>query len=86
MRAVVFLLMPLSACCTPAPCVPKVEVQRVEVPVPVACINAKDIPAEPGPTKLTGDARNDADLLGAKVSDLRVWGRSLVAMMGPCTK
>lgn len=85
MRAALFLLMPLAACAAPQPCIPKIEIQQVKVPVPVACLKASDIPAEPDPTKLTGDARNDADLLGAKVSDLRLWGRSLVAMMGPCT-
>jgi len=66
--------------------VPTVQVQKVNVPVPTACINASDVPAEPGTVTLTGDARNDDALLAAKLAAVRVWGRSLVAMIGPCTK
>jgi len=85
MRAIALLLL-LAGCSTDncPPQVATVAAKPYPVPVPVRCIDAATIAAEPAPTKLTGDARNDADLLGAKVSDLRVWGRSLVAMMGPC--
>lgn len=75
----------LSACST-APCVPSVQVQKEMVPVPTACINKADVPAEPGPITLTGDARNDDALLAAKLAAVRVWGRTLVAMLGPCSK
>lgn len=87
MRSIAMLIMLAGCAATPKPCppsVPQVQIQKEPVPVPVACIKASDIPAEPASTKLTGDARNDADLLGAKVSDLRVWGRALVAMITPC--
>lgn len=79
-------LMAALAACTTAPCVPKVVTQTVNVPVPVACINASDIPAEPSTVTLTGDARNDDALLAAKLAAVRVWGRQLVAMLGPCAR
>lgn len=79
-------MMALAACATTTPCVPSIQTQTVNVPVPTACINASDIPAEPGTVTLTGDARNDDALLAAKLAAVRVWGRSLVAMIGPCTK
>lgn len=88
MRSIAMLIMLAGCAVAPKPCppsLPQVQIVKEPVPVPVACIKASDIPAEPASTKLTGDARNDADLLGAKVSDLRVWGRALVGMMGPCT-
>lgn len=76
----------LSACAAQQPCVPSVQVQKEMVPVPTACINASDVPAEPGTVTLTGDARNDDALLAAKLAAVRVWGRTLVAMIGPCEK
>lgn len=87
MRSIALLIMLAGCAATPKPCppsVPQIQVQKEPVPVPVACLNPADVPSEPSATKLTGDARNDADLLGAKVSDLRLWGRQLVAMMTPC--
>lgn len=84
MKALALLLV-LSACAS-APCVPKVQTVTVNVPVPVACINAADIPAEPGTTTLTGDARNDTALLASKVGELRIWGRQLLGMTTACSK
>lgn len=89
MRATALLILVTACAATPKPCppsVPQVAAQKEPVPVPVACLAASDVPPEPGKTVLTGDARNDADLLGAKVSDLRAWGRALVAMMVPCER
>lgn len=76
----------LAACATQTPTIPPIQIQRVEVPVPAACINASDVPPEPGTVTLTGDARNDDALLAAKLAAVRVWGRTLVAMIEPCTK
>lgn len=75
----------LTACAT-APCVPKLVTQTVNVPVPVACVKASDIPPEPSTVMLTGDARNDDALLAAKLAAVRVWGRQLAAMLGPCAR
>jgi hypothetical protein len=83
MRTIPLLLL-LAGCATTRPCPPNVQIQTVEKPVAVACVKAVDVPAEPASTTLTGDARKDADLLGAKVSDLRTWGRSLVGMLKGC--
>ena len=76
----------LSACATKPPTIPPVQIQRVEVPVPLQCVNKADIPAEPDPVALTGDARKDDALLAAKLAAVRVWGRSLAGMLGPCAR
>ena len=85
-RVALASLVLLAACSTTPPCVPKIQTVSVNVPVPVACLDAKDVPAEPGLVAMTGDARNDDALLAAKVAALRVWGRTLVAMMKPCER
>lgn len=84
MRALA-LLLALAGCAATPPCVPKVQTVSINIPVPVKCISATDIPLEPGTSTLTGDARNDSALLASKVGELRVWGRQLVGMMQPCT-
>jgi len=87
MRPMLLLLMLAGCSGAPRPCPPSVQVQTVEKPVPVACLHASDIQPEPGPTTLyPEDAARSADALAATDSALRVWGRSLVAMMQPCMK
>ena len=89
MRAIALLLLLAGCAAGPKPCPPsqaKVEEVPQLVAVPTRCINAADIPVEPGPVTKTGDPRNDLDFAGAKIGDLRKWGRSLVAMMMPCEK
>lgn len=76
----------LSACTTPNCPPPKIETREVLTPVAVACIDASAIPAEPGTVILPLDARPAADLAASQAKDLRVWGRSLLALIGPCTK
>jgi hypothetical protein len=57
------------------------------VPVVVACVDQKLIPAEPAligtPPK---DARQAADLLGSVDLQLRHYGHQLMALINPCTK
>jgi hypothetical protein len=66
----------------------EVRVQRVEIPVAVACIDKTAIPAEPVMIagRLTGNASQDLDLVSASALRLRVWGRELRAMLGGCVK
>ena len=66
----------------------EVRVQEVKVPVPVACVDKKSIPGEPGKVgrKLNGNAAHDADILAGSAIDLRQWGRELMALIRPCTK
>jgi hypothetical protein len=87
-RAIFALVGLLAGCAAQTPCVPKIiPGPPVKVAVPTRCIDAATVPAEPGPTTIyPDDASRTADALASKVGDLRVWGRSLVAMMGPCTK
>lgn len=72
---------------TPPPAV-EVRVQRVEIPVAVACIDKAAIPAEPEKIagRLTGNASQDLDLVSASALRLRSWGRELRAMLGGCVK
>jgi hypothetical protein len=60
--------------------------QVVREPVAVSCIDASAIPPEPGTVQLPLDARLASDLAASKASELRVWGRKLMALIGPCTK
>lgn len=82
------MLVPLSACSTPAPPAPAVEVHTITVdrPVPVACVKAVDIPAEPPRIagSLTGDARRDLDTVSASATRLRAWGVKLAAILKGC--
>lgn len=78
----------LAGCATPsAPPAVEVRIQRVEVPIAVACIDKAAIPAEPEKVagRLTGNASQDLDLVSASALRLRVWGRELRAMLGGCT-
>ncbi|MGN6124377.1 MAG: hypothetical protein ACTHOJ_15655 [Sphingomonas oligoaromativorans] len=89
MRAIPLLFLVAGCAGDPRPCPPsqvKVEAVPQLVPVPTRCIDKADVPLEPGPVTKTGDARNDLDFAGAKISELRKWGRSLIAMMGPCER
>lgn len=80
-------LILLSACAgrTPPPGI-EIRVQRVEVPVAVACTKLSTIPPEPAKIadKLTGDARRDLDLVSASAIRLRSWGSELRAMLKGC--
>jgi len=72
----------------------RLEIQRVEVPVPVDCINAADIPAvvksmdeEYGAGwKERMSAPQIADALAAKVLELRGSDREFRALVSGCTR
>lgn len=79
----------LSACAgrTDPPAV-QIVTQEVKVPVPVRCVDPSAVPGEPVQvgSRLNGNARHDADILGASAIQLRQWGRELRALITPCTK
>lgn len=75
----------LSGCATTCP-PPKIETREIKIPVAVACVDPSAIPPEPGTVQLPLDARLAADIAAAQAKDLRVWGRKLLALVGPCTK
>lgn len=89
-RYALVALVVLAGCTRPdvAPPAIEVRVQRVEVPVPVPCIDDKSVPAEPGKVggQLNGRAAHDADVLAASALQLRQWGRELKALIAPCVK
>jgi hypothetical protein len=64
----------------------EVRVQRVVVPVAVACVDKAAIPAEPSriAKRLTGDARRDLDLVTASAIRLRAYAAELRAMLTGC--
>lgn len=72
---------------TPPPAI-EVRTERVEVPVPVACIKASDVPAMPPRVgdKLTGNAVNDADLLAADALRLRSALDQTLALISGCVE
>jgi hypothetical protein len=78
----------LMACATTSKPAVQVITQEVKVPVPVACVDAKAVPAEPARVgdKLNGQAAHDADLLASSALLLRQWGRELRALVQPCLK
>jgi hypothetical protein len=81
------LSIPLALAACAAKPLPHVQIQYVDRPVAVPCIDAKDVPRKPGPVgKLPGDARQAADILGAKLSEVNPVVDSLYALIGPCTR
>lgn len=67
---------------------PGIEVRTVNVPTPVPCVKASDVPAEPEQVgdQLNGDAVHDLGVVAPSALELRKWGRSLRALIVPgCT-
>ena len=64
---------------------PAVRVETVEVPTPVPCVDREDIPAEPPMVgdELTGNAVADLGVVAANAIELRIWGRTLLALIEP---
>ena len=62
---------------------PGIEVQTVEVPVPVPCVNVDDLPEETPEAELTGNAVRDTILLKAETLDLRAENGDLRALIVP---
>lgn len=79
------IALALTACQTPQP---GIEVREVEVPTPVPCVDADEVPAEPPQVgdQFTGDAQHDLGILAPNALALRIWGRTLRALIVPgCT-
>lgn len=84
---IVTLAMSLQACGTAS--APGIEVRTVEVPTPVPCVAEEDIPEEPAQVgdSLTGDALTDLGFVAPNNIELRIWGRTLLALIDPaCIK
>lgn len=79
-------LFALAACATAKE--PGIEIREVEVPVPVACVEAEQIPAEPGAVKhlLTGVARADLSIVAESALELRKYAGELRALLVACTE
>lgn len=78
----------LAGCAAhPTPPVIEARVERVEVPVSVACIDPADVPAEPARVgdQLTGDAAHDAGVLAAVDLRLRAALDKVLALLRGCT-
>ncbi|MDK4804966.1 MAG: hypothetical protein OC190_00285 [Novosphingobium aromaticivorans] len=83
--ATAFTLAGCAAHSTPP--VIEARVERVEVPVAVACVDPADVPAEPARAgdQLTGDAAHDAGVLAAVDLRLRAALDKALALISGCT-
>jgi hypothetical protein len=87
-RLIIVAALALAGCAhTPPPAI-EVRTERVEIPVPTACIKASDVPAIPPRVgdQLTGDARSDADLLAADALRLRSALHQAMALISGCVE
>jgi hypothetical protein len=87
--AVVGAALALAACSTTPTARPVVEkIVTVEKPIPVACVDKSKVPVEPKHVAgdLNGQAVHDLDVIAASAIELRGWGETLAALIGPCTK
>lgn len=75
----------LSACATAKE--PGIEIRTVEVPTPVQCVKAEQIPAEPEKVggQLSGNAPHDLSIVAESALSLRKWGQELRALLAGCT-
>lgn len=84
------VIIGLSACSITKlpPSAVELHAVRVEIPVPMPCLRADQIPAEPEriASKLTGDAAHDLDLVSASALRLRSWGQRMMAALEACAK
>lgn len=87
--AIVGAALVLAACSTTLTARPVAEkIVTVEKPMPVACVDAAKVPAEPKHVAgdLNGQAVHDLDVISASAIELRGWGEKLAALIGPCVK
>lgn len=77
------LTLPAAMCQTAQP---GIVVRTVEVPTPVPCVPAEDIPAEPATvaSTLTGSAAQDLAIVAASALELRAWGRQMHGALVAC--
>jgi hypothetical protein len=77
----------LAGCAAhPTPPVIEARIERVEVPVAVACVDPADVPAVPAHVgdQLTGDAAHDAGVLAAVDLRLRAALDKALALIKGC--
>lgn len=77
----------LAGCAAhPTPPVIEARVERVEVPVAMACVDLADVPTVPARVgdQLTGDAAHDAGVLAAVDLRLRATLDKVLALMKGC--
>jgi hypothetical protein len=74
------------AACQTTPAV-RTEIVEVATPIPVACVERSQIPAAPALMgKLPTDARAALDLTAAKLIEVRLYGRTLAALLVACAQ
>jgi hypothetical protein len=75
-------LLALTACATDQQ---GVRVVLQPTPVPVACVDASQVPAEPPQVgdQLNGDARHDLGIVAPSALELRAYARTLRALIEP---
>ncbi len=80
----VILILITLAGCTTAP-EPGIRVHTVEVPTPVPCVDENEVPVEPPLVgdQLNGNARHDLGIIAPSALELRIWGRTLRALIDP---
>lgn len=75
--------------CASAPLVTGPETVRVEVPVPVKCIAAADVPRRPAPTRVDVDRASRTQVAAAVGADLLAldeYARKAAAAIAACTE
>lgn len=83
--ALVVISLNTSACqTTPV----GIEVRKVPVPTPVACVDRDQLPVEPERVlgKLTGNAVVDLSIVAASALELRRWGEEQAALLEGCSQ
>jgi hypothetical protein len=89
MKRLALVAAALLAGCAPHPQpLPPVQIRTVTIdrPVPVACVTAADIPAEPAKigAQLNGHAQHDLDLVAASAIELRSVLHVALVLLGGC--
>ena len=87
-RLIVIAAITLAGCAPHPRPLPPVEVRTITVdrPIPVPCVAAVDIPAEPPKVggQLDGHAQHDLDLVAASAVDLRSVLHVALALLEGC--
>lgn len=65
---------------------PEVEIREVPVISPVKCVDPKAIPEEPPRVgqRLTGNARQDLEIVAGSAQALRTWGQAMRGLLEQC--
>lgn len=88
--AIAISALALAGCATDGTPPPAIQVKTVEVrvPVPVPCVDRKDIPAEPArvANRLTGKAGHDLLIVDQSALELRTWGQTMAAQLVACSR